>query len=152
MLPCKFVERWGKVQSMELRACLVDRPNSEYPISAEILLFVSPVCPSRHCRIRTKTAPHPCPVAKPESSFASELGPTRPETGGPHAPQTPPRPFLPLLSHLTLSPRAPSLSRPHLLLPSTTPAVAPPQKLPATAPEAGAPAAAEAGAHRRCRG
>jgi hypothetical protein len=88
---------------------LVDRPNSEYPISAKIWLFVSPVCPSRHCRTHTKTTPQPCPPAKPESSFASELGPTRPETGGPHAPPDP-RPG-PLSFSFFLTPHSPQRPR-----------------------------------------
>jgi hypothetical protein len=129
-----------------LWACLVDRPNSEYFISVQILLlFVSPVCSFRHCRTYTESVPRACPVAKLESSFPSELSPTRPKSAGPTPLRPCPGPLsLFILSHVTLSPRAPPSSDYLLPLPPTTPTVAPPQ--------AGAPAAAEVGAHRRRRG
>jgi hypothetical protein len=65
--------------SHTLWVCLVDRLNSESSISIEILLFGSPVYLSGHCPTYTNIASRPCPVAKPKSSFATELGRTRPE-------------------------------------------------------------------------
>jgi hypothetical protein len=62
-----------------------------------------------HCPLHTKRAPQSCPVAKPDSSFATQLGRVHPARGTPpargHGPTTLTRRICPRLSSASLSPR-----------------------------------------------